>query len=238
MADLVQQQGKIEKVKFIGYSDVNFDESKKVGEYVVMFNPSNIAVKFQVERGSEQPPGSTGTPQPFVRTKPQDYSFEFIIDSTGAAGVSRDVPEDVLSFLSVVYDYVGTDHKPNYVKIVYGSVLLKCVLKSADVTYNLFSPNGKPLRAKINASFSSCADPQLNEAIKATSSPDMTHARKLQWKDKLISIANKIYKNNNFYLEVARANQFDTFRNLPEGTEIFFPPVNKKNINNTTTTNA
>lgn len=238
MADLIQQQGALKKLVFIPCKDPDCTQEDIANQYAVMFNPNNIAIKLQVERDSQQPDGAVDGLMKFKKIQPQDYTFEFIIDGTGASGTTRDVPEDVKKFLSAVYDYDGTEHKPNYIKIVYGSVLLKCVLKSVDITYNLFSPNGKPLRAKVNASFTSCKDPQLSEAIKNSSSPDMTHARKLKGKDKLVGIANGIYKNNNLYLEVARANQFDTFRNLPEGTEVFFPPVDKKSASIKTITNG
>jgi nucleoid-associated protein YgaU len=67
----------------------------------------------------------------------------------------------------------------------------------------------------------------LSEAIQNSNSPDMTHVRMLKTSDKLIGISNRIYKNNTHYVEVARANNFDTFRNLRAGTEISFPPVSK-----------
>ena len=63
--------------------------------------------------------------------------------------------------------------------------------------------------------------------INNKSSPDLTHVRKMKRSDKLIGISNKLYKKNIYYLEVARANNLDTFRNLPDGTEVFFPPVAK-----------
>jgi len=229
MASLVTQEGKLTKLKFVSYTDISFDDSYKGTEYQVMFNPSSIAVKLQVERDQTEPDGAIDGLMKFKKIAAQDYVFEFIIDGTGANGEpKKEVPDEVIAFLKVVYDYSGADHKPNYVMIMYGSVLLKCVLKSVDVTYNLFSPNAKPLRAKINATFNSCADPVLSAAIKNDNSPDMTHLRKLKSSDKLISFANKIYKKNTYYLEVARANDFDTFRNLPESTEIFFPPLSKK----------
>ena len=229
MGLLVTQEGKLTKLKFISYSDITFNDSKKLSEYEVMFNPSSLAVKLQVERDQTEPDGAINGLMKFKKLAAQDYTFEFIIDGTGANGeTKKEVPDEVRKFLSVAYDYSGTEHKPNYIKILYGSVLLKCVLKSVDVTYNLFSPNGKPLRAKINSSFNSCADPELSAAIKNDNSPDMTHLRKLKRSDKLISFSNTIYKKNSLYLEVARANEFNSFRNLPEGTAIFFPPLAKK----------
>lgn len=234
MAGLTTQDAVFTKLKFIPYKDVTFnegnpvfDDTKQGTPYTVMFNPNNIAVKLQVEWDAQQADGTTNAPLKFKKIQPQDYSFEFVIDGTGATGDKRDVPEDVKKFLSTVYEYDSAEHTPHYLKITYGSVLLKCILKSVDITYNLFAANGKPLRAKVNASFTSCADPLLSEAIQNSNSPDMTHVRMLKTSDKLIGISNKIYKNNTHYVEVARANNFDTFRNLPTGTEILLPPVSK-----------
>lgn len=231
----LKKEGELTKLKFIPYKDVKFEngklvlDDKNVGDaYSVMFNPNNIVVKLQVDRDETQANGETSSPMKFKRIKPQDYSFEFTIDGTGANGEpKKDVPKEVETFLGVIYMLKGETHQPNYLKILYGSILLKCVLKSVDITYNLFSPNGKPLRAKVNATFTSCLDQELSQMINNTSSPDLTHARKLKRSDKLVSMSNNIYNKNSYYLEVARANGFNSFRDLPEGTEVFFPPIAK-----------
>ena len=230
MASLLQQDGQLTKLVFIPCKDASCtEEDTAVGRYSVMFNPNSIAVKLQVDRDGTQADGETSAPMTFKRIKPQDYSFEFIIDGTGANGeAKKDVPKEVEKFLKVIYNYQGTAHQPNYLKILYGAVLLKCVLKTVDITYNLFSPNAKPLRAKVNAGFTSCLDQDLSEMINNKNSPDMTHLRKLKRSDKLVGMANNIYKKNTFFVEVARANNLDTFRNLPEGTAIYFPPIAKK----------
>jgi len=224
------QTGQLTKLVFIPCKDASCtEEDASIGRYTVMYNPNNIAVKLQIERDGTQADGETSAPMRFKRIKPQDYSFEIIIDGTGAnAEPPKDVPLEVNNFLNVVYTLKGDIHQPNYLKILYGSVLLKCVLKSVDITYNLFMPSGKPLRAKLNANFMSCVDQDLSEMINNKSSPDLTHLRTLKRPERLISLANTIYKKNDYYLQVARANELDTFRNVKEGTQIYFPPINKK----------
>jgi hypothetical protein len=235
MAGVIQQDGALRKLKFFPYTDVKFDQKNNLvlgdavgSPYTVMFNPNNIAVKLQVDREETQAPGETSAPMRFKRIKPQDYSFEFIIDGTGANGEPvKDVPNEIAAFLNVVYKYDSETHQNRYVKILYGSVLLKCVLKSVDITYNLFTSAAVPLRAKVNATFTSCLDQELSEMINNPNSPDLTHKRTLKRSDKLIGLSNAIYNKNTYYLEVARANNFNTFRNLPEGTSVYFPPVAK-----------
>jgi hypothetical protein len=229
MPSLLQQDGKLVKLVFIACKDASCqEEDTGIERYSVMFNPNTIAVKLQVDRDTTQADGETSAPMLFKKIKPQDYSFEFVIDGTGSNGEpKKEVPEEVEKFLKVIYNYQGDEHKPNYIKIIYGAVLLKCVLKTVDITYNLFTPNAKPLRAKVNANFSSCLDQDLSEMINNKNSPDVTHKRRMKRSDRLVSMANGMYKNNSYYLELARANEFDTFRNLPEGTEIYFPPISK-----------
>ena len=142
---------------------------------------------------------------------------------------SVDVPDEVENFLCVVYDYISAKHRPNFVMILYGAVLLKTVLRSVEITYNLFSPNGKPLRAKLSTVFTSCLDPNLSLMINNPSSPDLTHKRVVSEGEKLVQMANKIYQNNLLYADVAQANGLNNFRTIEKGTAIWFPPV-KNNI--------
>ncbi len=233
MPDLFTEDGKLTKLKFMAYKDLNFKEKNTdAGEYEVMFNPANISVKLQVDREESQGAGSTSSEMKFKMIKPQDYQFEFIIDGTGAVSQEvKQVPEEAEKFLKVVYSYDGAEHKPNYVMVLYGAVLLKAVMKSVDINYNLFKPNGTPLRAKVTIVLISCIDQSLSEMINNKNSPDLTHKRVLKGKERLISISNKIYKSNNYYVEVARANKIKNFRNLAAGTELYFPPIAKTNTN-------
>ena len=229
MADTISATGQLTKLILTAYKNTGFTEKDtEAGEYTAMFNPSSISVKLQIDREESQANGSTSSEMRFKMIKPQDYTFEFIIDGVKPVNnEKKEVPDEVMKLLKVVYTYKSDQHKPNYVMIRYGAVLLKSVLKSIDITYNLFSPNGKPLRAKVSCVFSSCVDQELSELINNKNSPDLTHLRKVKDGDKVISMAYKIYRTNDYYLDVARKNGMNNFRNAKTGTEIFFPPIKK-----------
>jgi hypothetical protein len=231
MPDSVTETGQLTKLTLTAYKNNSFTEKDPdAGEYTAMFNPSSISVKLQIDREESQANGSTSSEMRFKMIKPQDYTIEFMIDGVKPVnGLKKEVPEEVQKLLKVVYTYKSDEHKPNYVMVRFGSVLLKCVLKTIDITYNLFSPNGKPIRAKVNGVFSSCIDQELSELINNKNSPDLTHRRVVKEGDKLISMANKIYKNNDYYFDVARKNGLNNFRKLNSGTEVFFPPLKKTN---------
>jgi hypothetical protein len=221
--------GKLTKLSFKAFKDSAFtEEDKDAGEYTVMFNPNTLSLKLQVERNESQAPGTTSSEMNFVRISPQNYTIEFVIDGTGATGADViDVAEDVVKFLNVVYHYKSEEHRPDYVMIKYGAVLLKSVLKDVNILYNLFAPNGKPLRAKVNCTFASALNQELSEMINSKSSPDLTHRRVIKQNETLISVANKIYKSNDYYLDVAEKNGLNNFRKISPGTEIYFPPLSK-----------
>jgi nucleoid-associated protein YgaU len=101
------------------------------------------------------------------------------------------------------------------------------VLKSASIAYKLFKPDGVPLRAVITANFTDNSDDQTRVAMAQDQSPDLTHVRLVKAGDDLPSLCNQIYGDPRLYLQVARANGIDDFRNLAPGTKLRFPPLEK-----------
>jgi len=109
--------------------------------------------------------------------------------------------------------------------VQWGKFIRDCVMESANITYTLFSPNGQPLRAKIVASFVDRKESKLNSTTSMLSSPDMTHVVIVD-KDKLLPlIVYKTYRDQKYYLQVARFNKLKNFRKLKPGSKIILPPL-------------
>jgi nucleoid-associated protein YgaU len=53
------------------------------------------------------------------------------------------------------------------------------------------------------------------------------HLRLIKAGDNLPALCFEIYGDPGYYLQVARANNIDNFRNLIPGTKVFFPPLEK-----------
>jgi nucleoid-associated protein YgaU len=121
----------------------------------------------------------------------------------------------------------GSIHEPKFLKIEWGTLIFKCRLKSVNISYTLFDKAGKPLRAELDTTFVS--DLKDSERVKAENktSPDLTHKRIVRAHDTLPLMCKEIYGTEGYYLQVARANKLDNFRNLQLGQELFFPPVEK-----------
>ncbi len=216
--------GELKKMQIEAYTEADYSGSP-VETFTVMFNPNTYAQKYEVEYHDRQGQGDTGSPQVFGNIKPQEYSFEFLFDGTGTAAAPVDVHETVEVFLSVTGKHDGEIHRPRYLKLVWGSLISKSVLKSAEITYTLFKPDGYPLRAKVKAVFSENIEDTLRVAQERQSSPDLTHTRVVKQGEHLSLMCRQIYGRPDYYLQVAAFNELKNFRHLIVGQTLLFPPL-------------
>lgn len=219
--------GTLEKLLVRAYSAPDYAESSLIDTFESYVNPNEITVAYEMEYDSAQGSGTTGSRMDFKKVKPGDMSLAFFLDGTGANGVKIDVQTQVEKFQTVT-GYNGDIHRPNYLKIAWGTIQIKrCVLKSASIAYKLFKADGTPLRATISATFVDAVEDQTRVALAQDSSPDLTHVRVLRAGETLAGVCQQIYGDPALYLKVARANQFDSVRRLPAGTRVRFPPLQK-----------
>lgn len=217
-------EGALKKMEIRAYTTPD-REDPPAKTFTVMFNPTTYTKKYAIDYYDRQGQGDSKSQQVFSKAPPQEYNFEFVIDGTGTAGPKVSVKESVEDFLDVAYNYHGEIHRPMYLKLWWGGELSKCVLKSAEVTYNLFEPSGAPLRAKINATFAEQMDDTERTRRERDNSPDLTHRRVVQEGDHLTLLTQQIYGDPSYYLQVAEANELTNYRNLEVGQELIFPPL-------------
>ncbi len=222
----MSNRGTLEKLLIRAYTHADYSGAP-VGEYQAYVNPNEITLSYEMEYDSSQGSGTTNSRMNFKKMKPGDMTLTFFIDGTGANGQAADVQQQIESFQTVT-GYNGDIHRPNYLKLVWGTLQVKrCVLKSASISYKMFKPDGVPLRAVITAIFTDNSDDQSRVAIAQDQSPDLTHIRLVKAGSTLPALCYEIYGDPAYYLDVARANSIDAFRKLKPGSRIFFPPLQK-----------
>ena len=219
--------GKLEKLLIEAYRDAEYNDKDSV-EFTALFNPQQYAIKYEVESDDTSGSGTSGSAPTFQRLKPQDLTLDFTIDGTGATGETVDVPDKIEEFLAVAYEYHGDEHRPRYLKIIWGTLIFKCVLKSANIQHSLFNPEGKSLRAKITSVFTGFIEDNLRAAREDSSSPDLTHMRVVKDGDTLPLMVHKIYGDPKYYFQVARVNKLKNLKKLETGQKIYFPPLTTK----------
>ncbi|HYQ56742.1 MAG TPA: hypothetical protein VEP89_05280 [Draconibacterium sp.] len=238
--------GELIKLNIKAYSDPIFRTEIANGEFRSLLNPEKYNLKYKVEQNQRQGSGTSSSAPRYNKTPPEDLQLEFIFDRSGvlinygAPGDSDDklnvdegvgIDDDLKLFKRVVFDYNGDEHRPNYLVISWGTLLFKGVLTELDITYNLFKPDGTPLRATATAKFKGLIEDNLRVAKENNSSPDLTHIRIVNEGDTLPLMTHGIYGDSKYYLEVAKANNITNFRKLKTGQKIFFPPIQKVTAN-------
>lgn len=234
---------KAAQITIQAYKDAKY--SSKVmgskGKWKGKFNPSSISQKASVEYFEDLPIGSSGGDPKFQRSLPKELSFVLLFDnfednSTSAymkiMGMGGTEPKSVMSqvssFNDVVYTLNGDIHQPNYLEIVFGDHSFNGKVKEMSVDFQEFRTDGEASRAEVKVTFVSAISPDFSKKKNNLNSPDMTHHYLVKEGDTLPLIALRTYGKPNLYLELARVNNLNSFRNLEVGSRLVLPPLNKK----------
>lgn len=220
-----EESGELAKLQIMAYKDDRFQES--AGSISVPVNPDRYSRSFQIAYNEDQEQGTQGNNPPFSRTPPEEMQFEFLFDGTGVIPGSKNIQEQIEKFKETVYKVEGEIHRPNFLKLLWGDLSFNCVLKVLNINYTLFKPDGTPLRAKLDCTFMQVVEEERRASEQGYNSPDLTHVRYTTEGDTLPLMAHRIYGDASLYLQVAKYNGLDSFRNLKPNTRIVFPPIDK-----------
>lgn len=164
--------------------------------------------------------------------------FEVGEDVQAAANIAGDVAGQVLSrvgvmsqieyFENTVFSIQGETHTPNFLVINWGAMVFKCRLRTMSISYKMFSPEGFPIRATVNATFQEVAEQKFMEMEAGLQSPDITHQVTVEAGDTLPMLAKRVYGDEKYYVAVARANNLVHFRELTPGRRLYFPPIKRQ----------
>jgi len=227
---MAEQRGQLEKMKIIAYSDPALNN--KVGEFTATINPETYSTEYKIEYNEAQAQGQSASQARFTRKPPEEMSFEFLFDNTGIIDGNKrdDLTDEVNDFRELLVGYDGDTHEPKHFKLGWGTLLFKGRCTSLNINYKLFNSDGTPIRAICRVSFKGSLEENLRVALENNNSPDLTHYRVVKKGDTLPLMCFNIYGDSKYYLQVAKVNQLNNFRNLTVGDEIFFPPITKTGI--------
>jgi hypothetical protein len=220
----------LEKLNIVAFKDEKFTQKVGGGVFSVQLNPEKYSLQFGAELKEDTTLNTAGVTPKYVAQKPEDLALEFYLDATGAVTGTKsgtrvtDVNAEV-DRLRTVVGYNGSIHSPNYLRVLWGKLSFDCVLLNLSIEYVLFTPGGVPLRAKVTIRLKQYVSPEKMELEAGKNSPDLTHRRTVGAGDTLPLMCFHIYQDSKYYLEVARFNGLNDFRNLEPGQQIFFPPL-------------
>ncbi len=234
----IDNSGKLEKLKIQIYDDVDREGSPSE-TFEVMFNPASLTTQYHNVFRTCAGHGSNGQTASYIYTKSQDLQLELIIDGTGVTdigllnifGQTKSVAKQVEEFLKLCFLRDGDKHQPKFLRLSWGKEgplqNVDARLVSVDIEYTAFEQDGSPLRAVLKTDFKEDIEVQKRNAQDRLSSPDLTHTRIVRSGDTLPILSKEIYGSAKYYLQLAKVNNLNDFRNLAPGTELFFPPLEK-----------
>lgn len=229
-----------EKLYIEAYDDAAYERRSPGPKYSALINPETYRWSYRIQYTDDQAPGAIAERKNFVCIEPKQIAFDLIFDGTGVvkSGAIMDmatsfgapepvsVEEQITEFRSK-FTYNSATHQPFYLKIHWGTLLFKGVLREIDIQYKLFNSKGRPIRATAKCTFSESLDAPLQEAIRNNQSPDITHERLFRETDRIDLMAHDIYGDSQYYTDVAAHNGLDSFRQVRAGTTMYFPPLEK-----------
>lgn len=229
----------ISKVTILAFKDKTYQ--KRVEEKFEMpINPKDSAMKLKPVYGKSQVIGSQGNDPDYKSTSSETLTLTFTLDGTGVIPIEgkpnqfhTDVSEQLNLFHRVAYCMNSNTHRPNFLRLIWGHLefgdrnCFDCVLDDLNIQYTLLSPTGKPLRALLTATFLSYIEPRKRIREEGKNSPDVTHIRTVKAEDTLPLMTEKIYGDQSYYLQVAKANGLINFRRLKTSTTLRFPCLDK-----------
>lgn len=215
--------------------------------FEVQINPETISRNFSIKYHEPNTPGSNGSEFQFEKVNPEDLELKFILDGTGTVlptAPGLDIVSDILgalpgdaqqAFVSVkiaqlqatVYNFSDEQHRTPFILVAYGKLVFMGILQNMSVNYNLFSPTGFPLRAEVTLSLKSHSPFKDSASLLSLLSPDLTKQHLVIGGENILRICLNEYKDEKYYIEIARANGVVNFRNIPEGTQLILPPIEK-----------
>jgi LysM repeat protein len=234
----------VEKLTIIGFEDDTFgtelfpkDESMV---FSVMINPTSIKTNYDMEIVADDKDGAGDNASgntdsniaPVVKgRKPESISFDFVLDGTGvlSSGEVTSVKKHIDLLKSNTYNVIADEndkYRFPFSSIKYGEMEFQGVLKKLDVEYTLFKADGEPLRAKVALDFQKAVNKTLEEAnnkMKKSGSvgsyPQVITVKK---GDTLSALCQKVYKNANLYIKVAKDNNMKSPNIIHVGDVITF----------------
>jgi hypothetical protein len=217
----------LELLKITGYTDEEFQTPFEGQPYSVMINPDSIKWQRNVEYNEQQAPDSSSASQKYKSSPSDKVNFDIVIDCTGIVDSKRtDMSSEINALEKIVFTYNGKIHRPNFVKIQWGqNITFKGVLTSMDTSYTLFKPDGSPLRAKISLSFSQYISPSTVKKLDQQASPDVSHLVTVVEGITLPQLCQNTWNDDSYYIQVARYNNLNKFRNLEGIEKLIFPPI-------------
>ncbi|MEM7574073.1 MAG: hypothetical protein AAF433_14290 [Bacteroidota bacterium] len=224
--------GPLEKMKILAFKDAERKQPALPPAFPVLVNPESYsmehAIEYDVDETVRAEDGSESTNTlKYKKTPPSVFSCELHFDASGILdGIPRpDIVTETELFKKFLLGVESETHDMRHFTLIWGTMIFKGRVTALNYKYKLFTSDGRPIRAVAEVAFKGSFSDLIGNLINNLLSPDLTHHRVVRAGDTLANLCQEIYGSTQYVQEVARANELDSYRSLPIGKELTFPPV-------------
>jgi hypothetical protein len=198
----------------------------------VMFNPEEYTIQRDVNYAQTGVAGLGGPITQFVHGNVQTLQMELLVDTyeshrEGSKVLNR-AGENVRNLtdkLLRLMDIEPSIHAPPVLIFAWGRLSFRCVLASANQRFVLFLSDGTPVRARLQVTFNSFTNIDLEARELKRETANFTRIHVLLQGESLSGIAAQVYGNPELWRPIALRNGIDDPRSLPSGLRLVIPQL-------------
>jgi nucleoid-associated protein YgaU len=199
------------------------------------FNPTSLSFSKSAEYRRQPTQGASGGPQPqFLGTAATALNMQILLDAVEKqpAGSVQSEVERLLKWTRAESPMGNHSPSPPELLFIWGALKIDGQhtftghLENLNVTYEMFSRDGRPIRAQVSLTLKSTPRPTSRNlpGTNPTSGGERArHSHVLRRGEALHSIAFETYGDATRWRDIARANGIDNPFRLAPGLELLLP---------------
>ena len=193
--------------------------------FIVQCNPEEMTLSQDNNFASQTIPGLSGPIIQFVNGNLRTLEMELLFDSYDTTNVVKNDVRRITGQFIKLMEIDPELHAPPILRLNWGTFNFRCVLTRASQRYIMFSSDGKPVRARINASFSEYIDAEQEAKRVRRQTADFTKLHVVMQGETLSAIAGRLYEDPSVWRAIAIANDLDDPRDIEAGMELRIPSL-------------
>jgi hypothetical protein len=187
----------------------------------VMFNPEEYSLNRDNNFASQAIPGLSSPLLQFAHGNLRTLDMELLFDTYEKRADVRLETEKFIHLMEID----PALHAPPVLIVSWASLQFRCVLTRANQKFLLFLDDGRPVRARITASFTEFIDPEHEARQVKRETADFTKHHTVLQGETIIAIAFKYYSDPTLWRPIALFNRLDDPRALAAGQPLLIPAL-------------
>ena len=192
-------------------------------EIAVLFNPTEYSLELSNRYQKSGPPGLSSPVIQFVNGEADQLSMDLYFDTytDGGGAPVTEATAPIATLLEIDADL----HAPPRILFQWGELSFKAVIERLGQRFTMFRPDGIPVRATLNVSFTRYRTLAEQLAQPRRNSADKTKRRVMSADDSIWLLAHREYREVRFWREIARRNRIEDPRAIAAGDVLVVPAI-------------